>query len=61
MDLVVVLVIGCCSILAVLALGLVGMIGVLGVFHRIVEWAVETDMDGYQESPQRTPEREDGV
>ena len=40
MELLVVLVIGCCALLVVLVIGLVGILGVLGVTQRILELAV---------------------
>lgn len=45
MELLVVLVIGCCALLVVLVIGLVGILGVLGVTQRILELAVGSDMD----------------
>ena len=40
MELLVVLVIGCCALLVVLVIGLVGILGVLVVTQRILELAV---------------------
>ena len=48
MELLVVLVIGCCALLVVLVIGLVGILGVLGVTQRILELAVGSDMDERQ-------------
>ena len=61
LEMLVVLVVGCCALLVVLVIGLVGILGVLGVTQRILELAVGSDMDERQEGPQQAPEGEDGV
>ena len=61
MELLVVLVIGCCGLLVVLVVGLVGILGVLGVTQRILELAVELEKDEGQEGPQQAPEGEKEV
>ena len=59
MELLVVLVIGCCALLVVLVVGLVRIQGVLGVTQRILELAVGSDMDERQEGPEQAPGGED--
>ena len=43
MELLVVLVIGCCALLVVLVVGLVGLLGVLGVTRGLLELAVDPE------------------
>ena len=61
MEMLVVLVVGCCALLVVLVIGLVGILGVLGVAQRLLELAVGLDMDEGQEGPQQAPGGEDEV
>ena len=61
LEMLVVLVVGCCALLVVLVIGLVGILGVLGVTQRLLELAVGSDMDERQEGPEQAPEGEDGV
>ena len=59
MELLVVLVIGCCALLVVLVICLVGILGVLGVTQRILELAVGSDMDERQGGPEQAQRGED--
>ena len=61
LEMLVVLVVGCCALLVVLVIGLVGILGVLGVTQRLMELAVGSDMDERQEEPQQAPGGEDEV
>ena len=61
MELLVVLVIGCCALLVVLVVGLVGLLGVLGVTRGLLELAVDPERDEGQEGPQQAPGGEKGV
>lgn len=60
METVALLAVGCCGILAVLVVGIVGILGVLGVFQRVLELALELDVDKGQERPQQAPGGEGG-
>lgn len=61
LEMLVVLVVGCCALLVVLVVGLVGILGVLGLTQRILELAVELEKDESQEGPQQAPEGEKEV
>ena len=61
LEMLVVLVVGCCALLVVLVVGLVGVLGVLGLTQRILELAVELEKDEGQEGPQQAPEGEKEV
>ena len=61
LEMLVVLVVGCCALLVVLVIGLVGILGVLGVPQRLLELAVGLDMNESQEGPEQAPEGEDGA
>lgn len=61
LEMLVVLVVGCCALLVVLVIGLVGILGVLGVTQRLLELAVELGEDEGQEGPEQAPGGEDGV
>ena len=61
LEMLVVLVVGCCALLVVLVIGLVGILGVLGVTQRLLELAVGLYMDEGQEGPEQAPEGEDGA
>lgn len=61
LEMLVVLVVGCCALLVVLVVGLVGVLGVLGLTQRILELAVELEKDEGQEGPQQAPGGEDEV
>lgn len=61
LEMLVVLVVGCCALLVVLVVGLVGILGVLGMTQRLLELAVELEKDEGQEGPQQAPEGEKEV
>ena len=58
MEMLVVLVVGCCALLVVLVIGLVG---ILGVTRGLLELAVDPERDEGQEGPQQVPGGENGV
>ena len=61
LEMLVVLVVGCCALLVVLVVGLVGILGALGLTQRLLELAVELEKDEGQEGPQQAPEGEKEV
>ena len=61
MEMLVVLVVGCCALLVVLVIGLVGLLGILGVTRGLLELAVDPERDEGQEGPQQVPGGENGV